>query len=229
MASRDEPRPARRGPARAVVIAVAGIALIAFASVASTGLLPVRDRLVVIGDSLSTGLGTSAEASWPVLLEHAEESGPGHLEVVNAAENGSGYVTPGDEGDTFGTEVAQFVNEDTKVVLFFGSDNDRGSPPSQITEAATAAFQAARAKAAPDARLIVVGPPSYTVPADSELTSIRDALRTAADRTGSAFVDPIAEAWIAGHADELIGPDGEHPTPAGHERLAQLLEEVLAR
>ncbi|WP_422936242.1 SGNH/GDSL hydrolase family protein [Sinomonas sp. P47F7] len=229
MASSNHARPARRGQTRAIVVTIVGIALIVFASVASAGLLPNRERLVVVGDSLSTGLGTSAAASWPVLLERAEESGPEKLEVVNAAENGSGYVTPGDEGDTFGAEVMQFVNEDTKVVLFFGSDNDLGSTPAQITDAATTAFQAARAKAAPDARLIVVGPPAYTIPPDADIVSIRDALRTAADRSGAAFVDPIAEVWIAEHTDELIGPDGEHPTAAGHERLAQLMENVLER
>ncbi|NUP73637.1 MAG: SGNH/GDSL hydrolase family protein, partial [Sinomonas sp.] len=138
--------PPRRGSLRIALVAALGVIIVVLVSVASAGLLPTRERLVVVGDSLSTGFGTSAAASWPVLLERAEESGLERLDVVNAAENGSGYVTPGEDGDTFGNEVAQYVSTETRVVLFFGSDNDLGSPPDQITDAAASAFETARAK-----------------------------------------------------------------------------------
>ncbi|MDQ4500721.1 SGNH/GDSL hydrolase family protein [Sinomonas sp. ASV322] len=218
----------RRGPLRAVLLVGGATSLVVLLSVAGSTLVSTRERLVVIGDSLSTGLGSSATDSWPVLVEHDEETHLDQFEVVNAAQNGSGYVTPGDDDGTFMTEVTQYVTPEAKVVLFFGSDNDVGSTSEQIREAAKSTFEAARAKA-PNARIIVVGPPSYTLNPDGELLEVRDALRLAAFQTHSTFVDPIAEGWIADHVDELIGPDGEHPNAAGHLRLAQLMENVLNR
>ncbi|MEA5457185.1 SGNH/GDSL hydrolase family protein [Sinomonas sp. JGH33] len=228
MENSERTPPFRRRPLRAVLLAGGAAALVVGLSVAGSGLIPARERLVVIGDSLSTGLGSSAADSWPVLVERDEETRLDQFDVVNAAQNGSGYVTPGDEAGTFMTEVTQYVTPEARVVLFFGSDNDIGSTADQIREAAESAVEAARERA-PEARIIVVGPPSYSANPDAELLDIRDALRSAAFRTKATFIDPIAEGWIAERADELIGPDGEHPNAAGHLRLAALMEDVLDR
>jgi hypothetical protein len=90
------------------------------------------------------------------------------------------------------------------------------------------ALETAKAKA-PEAKIIVVGPPSYSTAPAPELLGLRDVLKGAARHAGASFVDPIAEDWIAGHVEELIGPDGEHPSAAGHLRLAQLMEGVINR
>lgn len=221
--------PSRRRRALRLVLPVAlGVALVTLLSVASAGLLPMRSQLVVIGDSLSTGFGTSAADAWPVLVERDQERSRTHLTVLNAAENGSGYIAHGENDSTYLSEVERYVGPDAKIVLFFGSDNDIGVAPSEIGDAAAMAFETAKAKA-PEARIIVVGPPSYNIPPAPELVAIRDVLQVAAQHAGASFVDPIAEHWIAGHADELIGPDGEHPSEAGHIRLAQLMEGVINR
>ncbi len=184
-------------------------------------------RVVVVGDSLSTGHGTSPAQAWPALLR-ADPVFAG-VQVVNAAENGSGYVRPGDSDGTFGTQVNQFVTAGTGVVVFFGSENDLGYATSDVGAAASAAITHAEALA-PAAKIIVVGPPSYSGDPDPGLLDIRGQLKSAAQGAGAEFVDPIAEGWISDDVEELIGPDGDHPTVAGQhyllEHIAALIEQA---
>lgn len=175
-------------------------------------------RVVVVGDSLSTGHGTSPQQAWPALMRTDPQVAG--LEVVNAAEDGSGYLSPGDFGGTFGTEVDDFVTANTGVVVFFGSENDLGYAPSDIGDAALAAMDRAAALA-PAAKIIVVGPPSYTAIPDPGLVDISDQLKAAARQAGGEFVDPIAEGWISDDFDDLIGPDGDHPTVLGQHYLLE--------
>lgn len=187
---------------------------------------PGQSNLVIIGDSLSTGFGTSADQAWPTLLNQRLASAMPNLVLVNAAQNGSGYVSPGEDGDTFGAEVQHSVNAWTRTVLFFGSDNDLGEDVGQVKQAALAALQDVRLRA-PRARRIVVGPPAYSADPDQELLAIRDALKAAADASSVEFVDPITHDWMATQAEAFLGPDGEHPSPEGHVHLADLMGTVL--
>lgn len=225
METSESPTAGQQRSRRLALLVALGVALVVLLCVASSGLLPIRAQVVVIGDSLSTGFGTSASDAWPVLVERDEEHG-GNLEVLNAAENGSGYVAHGENDSTFLTEVERFVGADASIVLFFGSDNDLGTAPTEITDSAVLAFETAKAKA-PEARIVVVGPPSYSPTPAPDLAAVRDALHKAAGTAGVSFVDPIADGWIAGDVRDLIGPDGEHPTAQGHVRLAQLMENVI--
>ena len=67
----------------------------------------------------------------------------------------------------------------------------------------------------------MVGPPSYTYAPDPGLGDISDQLRSAAREAGGEFVDPIAEGWISDDFDDLIGPDGDHPTVQGQHYLLE--------
>ena len=186
-------------------------------------------RVVVVGDSLSTGHGTSPEDAWPALIR--TDPVLSDYQVVNAAENGSGYVTAGDFDGTFGSQVDQFVTPDTGVVVFFGSENDIGYAPSAVADAASAAITDAVALA-PSAKIIVVGPPSYLPDPDPGLLAVREQLKDAASGAGAEFVDPIAEGWISNDVADLIGPDGDHPTVAGQhyllEHIAAVIEQASA-
>jgi acyl-CoA thioesterase I len=186
------------------------------------------ERVVVVGDSLSTGHGTAAQDSWPSLISADElMAGDRTLIVVNAAQDGTGYVNPGDDGEDFAAQAASWVTPDTQVVLFFGSENDVGFDPDDVRRAAEAAYAEAKARA-PQAAIIAVGPPAYTEDPDPGLVEVRDQLKAAAAAAGTVFVDPIAEHWILDDANGLLGSDGDHPSLAGQyylkERMAQLLE-----
>ncbi|GAB3275841.1 SGNH/GDSL hydrolase family protein [Sinomonas notoginsengisoli] len=178
-------------------------------------------RVVVVGDSLSTGYGTAAGWAWPHLLSQQEH---GRLDVVNASENGDGYLALGEEDGTFGSHAADAVTPETRVVVFFGSENDWGEDPADIADAAVAAVESVRS-AAPDARVVMVGPTAFTDEPEPERLAIRDALKSAATRAKAEFVDPLAENWLAG--DQFEGADGDHPTVAGQEHLRDEMVRVL--
>jgi acyl-CoA thioesterase I len=229
---RREAEPLRSNPLPRVHhrrLAAAGVLLCLVPAAAASARQPVVTagpsvRVVVVGDSLSTGHGTSPEQAWPALIRTAPLLAG--AQVLNAAENGSGYLSPGDSDGTFGTQVDQFVTPDTGVVLFFGSENDLGYATSAVGDAASAAITHAQALA-PAAKIIVVGPPSYSGDPDQGLLDIRGQLKSAAQGAGAEFVDPIAEGWISDDVEDLIGPDGDHPTVAGQHYLLQHIAAVI--
>lgn len=195
--------------------------------VSSQASAPAKPHSVaVIGDSLSTGLGTAAKEAWPNLINTDPADPEDPLDLVNAAQNGSGYVTVGSNDSTFGKQVAQSVTADTELVLFFGSENDRGHTANQIGTAATAAYAAAKA-ISPHAALLVVGLPAYSNQPEADRLAVRDAVQDAAVAAGATFVDPIAQGWIMGHVDELIGPDGVHPSVAGQHFIQGQMEKLI--
>ncbi|VXB95834.1 Lysophospholipase L1 [Arthrobacter sp. 9AX] len=192
----------------------------------TSGDAPVK--VVVIGDSLSTGYGTSPDQAWPLLLQQAHQIQARTVQVTNAAENGSGYLVPGDYGNTFSTEVQAAVGPDADVVVFFGSDNDWAADPEDLREAAASTFAAA-SELAPQAVLVAVGPLSGSDEPDPALVGVRDSAAAAAQNMGVQFIDPIADGWLSGgRADVLLGPDGEHPSDAGQEFLRDKMKDILS-
>ena len=108
---------------------------------------PVQPTVVIIGDSLSTGHGTSPADAWPNLVENDPGFQQFQATIVNAAHDGSGYVSVGDDGSTFGSQVDTAVTDETRLVLFFGSENDMGTAPGETEAAAARAFASVKARA----------------------------------------------------------------------------------
>jgi lysophospholipase L1-like esterase len=213
------------GPARPMSAGTAQVA--AETSGPASGPADTTVRVVVIGDSLSTGLGTSPEQAWPELLQSAHLSNERPVQVTNAAENGSGYLVSGDDGGTFATEVEAAVSPDADVVVFFGSDNDTGAGPEELRDAAVLTFAAA-SSLAPNAVLVAVGPLSGSEETDPALADVRDVEASAAQYMGVDYIDPIAEQWLSDRADVLLGPDGEHPSAEGQEFLQDKMQQILS-
>lgn len=208
------------GVALALAAALVGTSLAADQGAARASASPAL-RVVVVGDSLSTGYGTSPALAWPRLLSQQEQ---GRLEVVNASENGDGYLAVGVADGTFGSHAAAAVAADTSMVVFFGSENDIGEDLMQLGAAAVADFESAH-HAAPDARIIVVGPTAFTEDPEPERLAVRDVLQTAAAAAGAEFIDPLAGNWLAG--SDYEGPDGDHPSVAGQEQLRNEMTRAL--
>lgn len=183
-------------------------------------------QVVIIGDSLSTGHGTSPDLAWPNLVQGDTRGGQHPLSIVNASANGSGYVSTGDGGSTFLSQVDESVQKTTQLVLIFGSENDMGSDATQLKQAAAKTLAEINAKA-PDAKIVVVGPPSYTDNPEASRLEVRDEDRAAANEAGAVFIDPIQDQWIMGQADQLIGPDGDHPSVAGQHYLQANMEKII--
>ncbi|MCZ9880904.1 SGNH/GDSL hydrolase family protein [Arthrobacter sp. B2a2-09] len=187
---------------------------------------PVQPTVVIIGDSLSTGHGTSPADAWPNLVENDPGFQQFQATIVNAARDGSGYVSVGENGSTFGSQVDTAVTDETRLVLFFGSENDMGTSPGETEAAAARAFASVKSRA-PHADIVVVGPPSYTSTPEAERLDIRDQDKSAALKAGVDFVDPIDLGWIMDDAADLIGPDGDHPSAAGQQYLQAKMEALI--
>lgn len=183
--------------------------------------------LVVIGDSISTGYQTSVEDSWPNLLMQDFDRSGVPMTVINAAENGAGFLAPGDEGLTFDAQATSAVPSNADVVLVYGSENDIGEDIPQISSKVEAISAAVRGKS-PEAKVVFIGPASYYSDVDPDLIAIRDQIAEGAENSGAEFIDPIAEQWIMGAREDLIGPDGDHPSVQGHVYLAQKFEAIVA-
>ena len=187
---------------------------------------PAQPAVVIIGDSLSTGHGTSPDDAWPKLVENDPGFQQFQATIVNAAHDGSGYVSVGEDGSTFGSQVDTAVTDETRLVLFFGSENDMGTAPGETEAAAARAFASVKSRA-PQADILVVGPPSYTSSPEAVRLDIRDQGRAAALKAGADFVDPIDLGWIMDDAADLIGPDGDHPSAAGQQYLQAKMEALI--
>lgn len=183
-------------------------------------------HVVVIGDSLSTGYGTSEEEAWPFQLGQELQPGQQPVEIMNAAANGAGYIAAGEAGETFGSQIAATVNASTDVVVFFGSDNDAGQDPADLKAAVTDALSDSKTLA-PHAARIVIGPLTAFDQAGADLDLIREQERSAALDDGVEFVDPIMEQWIPGPDSSLLGPDGEHPSSEGQQFLKERIQSIL--
>lgn len=182
--------------------------------------------VVVIGDSISTGYQTSAEDAWPTRLQQKLSAEGNPITLVNAAENGAGYLVEGDGGKTFEQQAATAVPSQAQLVVVYGSENDIGADLGQISAQVENTATAVKAKA-PQATLLFVGPAAYGSDVDPDLLSIRDQIKAGAQGVGAEFVDPIEEHWIMDDKADLIGPDGDHPTVAGHVYLEQKFEALV--
>ena len=187
----------------------------------------VVNQVAVIGDSYTTGgaqggLGAKGwtARTWQLL---AREGVPVTPDV--AAEGGAGYGTRGDHGSVFEDLTADVVKPSDALVVYFGSRNDQGVDPTQLSILAYGTFQLAR-RTAPSARFLVIGPPWPTADPPDPVLRIRDALKYQAGVAGATFIDPIAAGWFVGRPD-LIGKDGVHPTDAGHAYMAQKIAPLI--
>jgi len=207
----------------------AGVVVLVGAAVSSAGgaRSPVEGestRLVVIGDSLSTGIDTPGNP-WTREAQALFATRGLDVQITNASENGAGYAASGDNGHVFLDLVNRVVSARSQIVLLFGSDNDVGQPG--VAPAMSQTLQRVTALA-PRAKLIVVGPPSVPADPGEQLTGVRDALASAAAHVGGGFVDPLTLGWFQGDASRFVAPDGEHPNADGEQYLAQQMTDVVA-
>jgi len=104
-----------------------------------------------------------------------------------------------------------------------GGGNDKYDAPAVIKRHAVRVLRAA-AQRHPEARLVLVGTMDPTVDDFSDTDGVIGALRRAAKRVGVPYIS--AQYWLEGRQD-LVGPDYDHPTPAGHRLCGRKLAKAL--
>ncbi len=191
------------------------------------------DHVAVVGDSYTTGTdeggwgsNTWTNRAWLALSRQGMQVMP---DV--ASEGRAGYVVRGDHGSVFEDLTNRAVHPDDALVVFFGSRNDHGVDPAQMSGMAHDTFDLAH-RIAPSAKLLVIGPPWTNAEPPMDVLYVRDILSGQANEAGATFIDPISEGWFVDRPD-LIGPDGVHPNDAGHaymaEKIAPLIHAQLSR
>ncbi len=104
-----------------------------------------------------------------------------------------------------------------------GGGNDKADDPALIEERAVEVLTEAMRRH-PEARVVLVGTMDPTVDDFTDTDSVIGALGSAAAQVGVPYVD--AQRWLEGRQD-LVGPDFDHPTPAGHQLCGRKLAEAL--
>ena len=104
-----------------------------------------------------------------------------------------------------------------------GGGNDKTDDPGLVTRRAVRTLKAAMRRQ-PQARLVLIGTMDPTVDGFTDTDAVIGALAAAAQQLGIPYVD--AQHWLEGRPD-LVGPDYDHPTPAGHRLCGRKLARAL--
>nr|WP_255524919.1 SGNH/GDSL hydrolase family protein [Herbiconiux sp. VKM Ac-1786] len=185
---------------------------------------PGAQEIVTIGDSIMSGNGLETDEAWPAVLARADG-----WQLTNLAEDGSGFVQPGDDGRTFAEQVTQTIDEvpagaeAPALIIVSASSNDLGHDPGKVEHGAKKAFTALH-RAFPDTALVGLSAIWGDQAPPPELDEINDAVRSAAEAEGADWLD-VGEP-LAGRFD-LMQFDDTHPTAAGQRVLATAVDERL--
>ena len=176
-----------------------------------------RPKIVVLGDSLTAGLGLLETQSYPHLLQEKIDRDGFDYEVVNA----------GVSGDTSAGGLRRLdwaLQEDVRVLIVALGANDglRGLSVAEMKQNLGQIIETARAK---NIVVILAGmeaPPNYGA---EYATSFRQAYRDLALKYKAPFV-PFLLDRVAGQA-ALNQGDGIHPNPEGAAIVADTVWNVL--
>ena len=180
-------------------------------------------RLVVLGDSLTAGLGLPPGKAFPDQLQAALRAKGFDVDVVNA----------GVSGDTAEDGLARYdwaipADANALIVELGANDMLRGLPPEATKKALTAILDKARAAHLPTLIAGMRAAPNLGADYDRAF----DAIYTAVAEAPGAILYPFFLDGVAGDA-KLNQPDGMHPTAAGVavivERILPSVEDLLRR
>lgn len=173
--------------------------------------------MVVLGDSLSAGLGLAADQSFPALLQERIDRENLAYEVVNA----------GVSGDTTAGALRRLnwvLSGDVHVLVVALGANDglRGLPVAEMRRNLATIVQTARRRRVAVLLAGMEAPPNM----GAEYTSaFRTVFREVAQEHGATLLPFLLEG-VAGDP-ALNQPDGIHPNAAGARRMADLVWRAL--
>jgi len=177
-----------------------------------------RKTLVILGDSLAAGYGVDPTEAYPGVLQRLLDEASLGYRVVNA----------GISGDTSAGALRRVDwilrrPVDALLLQIGGNDGLRGQSPSALKTNLVTIIERTRAKY-PDVRVVLAGmkmPPNMGAYADQ----FEQVFIQVAKEQRAALVPFLLEG--VGGVPDLNLPDGIHPTPQGHRRVAQNVWTVL--
>jgi acyl-CoA thioesterase I len=183
---------------------------------------PAGPRIVVLGDSLTAGLGLSIEDAYPAVLQRRLDAKGLKYHVLNA----------GISGDTSAGGLARVdsaLEGDVRILIVALGGNDalRGLPVSQLKDNLARIIQRAHARGVTVILAGMEAPPNW---GDEYTRAFHEVYPALAAEYHLALVPFLLEG-VAG-IDRLNQRDGIHPTAEGDRMVADtvwgVLEPVLA-
>ncbi|MBS1491746.1 MAG: arylesterase [Bacteroidetes bacterium] len=178
-------------------------------------------HILFLGDSLTAGLGLSADQAFPALIE--KELNKDHLRVKVTNAGLSGETSAGGL-----SRVGWMLRTPVDVLVLELGANDglRGLPAAQTKNNLQAIIDKVRSKY-PQVKIILTGmmvPPNMGPAYSAEFKKIYPDLA----EKNKTLLMPFLLEGIAGH-EKLNQPDGIHPTAEGHRIIAQNLIKYLLK
>ncbi|HSR15026.1 MAG TPA: arylesterase [Gemmatimonadales bacterium] len=185
---------------------------------------PERPTVLVLGTSLTAGLGVDPAAAWPAVLQRTIDSAGLALRVVNAGVSG--------ETSAGALRRVDWMLEREHPAVFIletgGNDGLRGLDPDTLLANILEIFARTQRLDPPPVLVLMAmeSPPNL----GARYTRAFRAVYPAAAESAGAVLVPFFLEGVAG-IDSLNQPDGIHPTPQGHALAAanawRVLEGVL--
>ena len=177
--------------------------------------------ILIIGDSLSAGLGVSYNQSWPSLLQDRLNKNGYTIQVVNAGISGD---TTAGGNERLPKLLSQYAPE-IVVIELGGNDGLRGTSIDSIESNLRSMIKAALDR---DAQIILIGmqlPPNY---GNAYATSFQNLFPTLANEYELVLVERLIqrmmnEVW----QQSLMQMDGIHPNAEGHVQIENLIWDSL--
>jgi acyl-CoA thioesterase-1 len=178
-----------------------------------------QKNILILGDSLAAGYGIQREEAFPALLQKKIEDARLPYRIVNGGV--SGDTTAG------GLRRIDWMLKqpvDVLIVELGGNDGLRGIPPAETKKNLQGIIDKAKQKY-PHVRVVVAGmqmPPNM----GDDYTKAFAEVFPAVAKANQASLIPFLLDGVGGKT-ELNQPDGIHPTPKGHEVVAENVWKVL--
>ena len=176
-------------------------------------------RIVVLGDSIAAGFGVDPEDAYPAVLQRKIDEAKLNYTIVNAGV--SGDTTAG------GLRRVNWVLRQPVDILILelgGNDGLRGIPVTETGANLQAIIDRAREKH-PNIKILLAGMKMPANMGADYTAEFEKVFSDIAKKNKTAFVPFVLE--NVGGKPDLNLPDRIHPTPAGHEIVAQNIWPVL--
>jgi len=181
---------------------------------------PTALTVVAIGDSIMSAHGLNADQAWLAVV--AQTHG---WKLTNLASNGSGFVTVGDDGDTFSDQTLVALSLHPDVIIQSGSSNDLGVSSDVLANATTALIKRIHL-VLPQTKILTVDAIWGATDLPGQLGEMDTAVKQASVDAGGAYLD-IGQPLAA--TPDLMQADGVHPNAAGQIALAQAFDAELLK
>lgn len=180
-----------------------------------------KKTILFFGDSITAGLGVQQEQAFPALVQQKIDSLSLNYEVINGGLSG--------ETSAGGVRRIDWIlrrNIDLMVLELGGNDGLRGIELNSTKENLQQIIDKYQAKN-PDGQIILAGmqvPPNL----GQEYTSRFQEIYPELSEENDLPLIPLIMDKLGGD-EELIQGDGIHPTPKGHEVIAETVWETLKK